>query len=461
MLICLITCLAGWSMLSSLTLAQAASQETNKPSGQLTIPYVPTRHDVVRDLLWLADVGTNDVVYDLGSGDGRIVISAVRDFGARKAVGIEINPELISESKANAAKAGVSDRVEFIQGDLFTNDFSEASVVVLYLGAQANLDLRSKIFQTLKPGTRVVSHQFGMGEWPPDKELQVRLRHFGMAGRVFNPFAKNPQVPDYDAHHDLWPDGRTISLWIVPAPVAGIWRGKLSLPDGKREFKLVLHQRLSELTGSFQLQAATNYEVAVRAELWGDELRFERDPTDGVGFERPLIFNGHVHGDIMSGRLAIFENNQIGEYQWEGRRAKTDFTGTWEWPGPAGERPVQLQIEQSNQQWVVTYRDQGLEKDEPYDWEKQVDDFYDFGGGFYFSSLIGQSYHGRSNYRRGGGYTISRNDSTGWLIGEGVLDQGSIKGTISFYPYFDGSMLPTNIVIQRGSTNWLPKRVKP
>jgi hypothetical protein len=163
----------------------------------------------------------------------------------------------------------------------------------------------------------------------------------------------------------------------------------------------------------------------------------------------------------MSGRLAIFENNQIGEYQWEGRRAKTDFTGTWEWPGPAGERPVQLQIEQSNQQWAVTYRDQGLEKDEPYDWEKQVDDFYDFGGGFYFSSLIGQSYHGRSNYRRGGGYTISRNDSTGWLIGEGVLDQGSIKGTISFYPYFDGSMLPTNIVIQRGSTNWLPKRVKP
>jgi precorrin-6B methylase 2 len=165
-----------------------ADSVTNTALQRNTIPYVPTRHDTVRDLLWLADVGTNDVVYDLGSGDGRIVIAAVRDFGARRAVGIEINPQLIQESRENAAQAGVSNRVQFINGDLFTNDLSQASVVVLYLGHGANLDLRAQLVRNLKPGTRVVSHQFDMGEWTADKLLDVRTVFLGMYGTVYNEF---------------------------------------------------------------------------------------------------------------------------------------------------------------------------------------------------------------------------------------------------------------------------------
>ena len=112
---------------------------TNTPSVRSSIPYVATRSDAVQAMLWMAEVGTNDVVYDLGSGDGRIVIAAVRDFGVRRAVGVEIDQDRVRESWENARKAGVADRVQFIQGDLFTNDFHEASVVTVFLGHEPNI----------------------------------------------------------------------------------------------------------------------------------------------------------------------------------------------------------------------------------------------------------------------------------------------------------------------------------
>lgn len=107
---------------------------------------------------------------------------AVRDFGARKAVGIEVDPNRIRESRANAQNAAVADRVEFIQGDLFTADFRRASVVALFLGHKPNIELRPKLFRILKPGTRIVSHQFAMGEWPTDREQTVRTVYLGMWG---------------------------------------------------------------------------------------------------------------------------------------------------------------------------------------------------------------------------------------------------------------------------------------
>src|SRR5947209_6147078 len=133
-----------------------AAPDTNIAPARWSIPYVPTERDTVRDMLWMAEVGTNDVVFDLGSGDGRVVISAVRDFHARRAVGIEIDPKLVRESREAADKAGVPDRVEFIEGDLFTNDFGAATVITLYLGQRPNIELRSKICRTLRPGARVV-----------------------------------------------------------------------------------------------------------------------------------------------------------------------------------------------------------------------------------------------------------------------------------------------------------------
>jgi len=135
-----------------LTLAYAGSEKPEAPPARSSIPFVATPYDTVRDMLWIADVGKDDVVYDLGSGDGRIVIAAVRDFGARRAVGIEIDAGRIRESRKNAEKAGLTERIEFIEGDLFTTDFREASVVTLFLGREPNIELRPKMLRILKPG---------------------------------------------------------------------------------------------------------------------------------------------------------------------------------------------------------------------------------------------------------------------------------------------------------------------
>lgn len=146
----------------------ASAQETP----DLDVPYVPTRPEVVEAMLDLAGVGEDDVVYDLGCGDGRIVITAAKEYGA-SGRGIDIDPERIGEAKENARKAGVEDRVEFVQADLFESDFSGASVVTLYLLSSVNMKLRPILLEQLKPGTRIVSHAFDMGDWEPDETRTV------------------------------------------------------------------------------------------------------------------------------------------------------------------------------------------------------------------------------------------------------------------------------------------------
>jgi SAM-dependent methyltransferase len=139
-------------------------------------PYVPTPQDVVDRMLTLAEVTSRDVVYDLGSGDGRIVITAAKKYGAR-GVGIDIDTERIAESRSNARAAGVSSLVEFRRGDILEADASKASVVTLYLVSSANLKLRPLLTRQLRPGTRIVSHAFGMGDWPPEKVDRFKDAH--------------------------------------------------------------------------------------------------------------------------------------------------------------------------------------------------------------------------------------------------------------------------------------------
>jgi SAM-dependent methyltransferase len=151
----------------------ASAQTTTAEPPRLDVPYVPTPQPVVDKMLELAKVGKQDVVYDLGCGDGRIVITAARDRGAR-GVGIDINPVRIEEANANAKAAGVTDRVSFRVGNLFESDFSAATVVTLYLLPDINRKLRPQLWRQLKVGTRVVSHDFHMGdEWPPEKVEKV------------------------------------------------------------------------------------------------------------------------------------------------------------------------------------------------------------------------------------------------------------------------------------------------
>jgi Methyltransferase domain len=147
---------------------RAQDSWTNEPE----VPYVATREDIVDEMLRMAAVTQDDVVYDLGCGDGRIVTTAAREFGAT-GVGIDINPARIAESNENARAAGVADRVKFIEGDLFNADLSRATVVTLYLLPSVNLRLRPKLERELKPGARVVSHNYDMGDWAPVRQTQI------------------------------------------------------------------------------------------------------------------------------------------------------------------------------------------------------------------------------------------------------------------------------------------------
>ena len=169
--------------------------QTGTPRREPDVPYVPTTEAAVQAMLKLGEVKQTDVVYDLGCGDGRIVIAAAKNLGAR-GVGIDINPVRIGEAKENARKAGVEKLVRFEENDLFEADIHEATVVTLFLLPHINLKLRPKLLHDLKPGTRIVSNTFDMGDWKPEKEFIV----------------PDTEVDSFLSHR--------LFLWIVPASAA-------------------------------------------------------------------------------------------------------------------------------------------------------------------------------------------------------------------------------------------------
>lgn len=233
-----------WMLRLSLTLAMTALSvigcaQPRKPD----VEYVPTPHHVVSEMLRLAETKQTDVVYDLGCGDGRVVIAAAKEYGAR-GVGVDIDPKRIAESRANALQAGVVDRVQFHQQDLFETDIREATVVTLYLLPQLNRQLRPKLFSDLRPGTRILSHDFDMGEWYPDKILRVQ-------GSAYE---------------------QTVFYWVIPADVGGVWRLNVPTPTGERQYRLRLQQQFQEVSGTV---GAEGEEIPIRnATMTGDHLRF-------------------------------------------------------------------------------------------------------------------------------------------------------------------------------------------
>jgi ubiquinone/menaquinone biosynthesis C-methylase UbiE len=162
------------SVFVALTVAAA---QTTTP--HLDVPYVPSPNPVVDGMLKLAGVKASDTVYDLGCGDGRIVITAAKSFGA-KGVGVDINPERIEEARNNAKSAKVEDKVKFEENDLFKANIANATVVTLYLLPDVNVRLKPKLLKELKPGTRIVSHSFDMGDWKPEKDEVIEGRHIYM-----------------------------------------------------------------------------------------------------------------------------------------------------------------------------------------------------------------------------------------------------------------------------------------
>jgi cyclopropane fatty-acyl-phospholipid synthase-like methyltransferase len=162
---------------SILSVAMAlAAPDAQSPSRAPDTIYLPTPPEVVTAMLDMAGVSRGDVVYDLGAGDGRIVIAAVKQFGAARGVGVELDPVRVQEARALARQAGVGDRVEFRQEDVMETDFHDATVVTLYLGTAMNAKLRPRLTTELKPGSRVVSHAFEIGDWPADQTRMVSGR---------------------------------------------------------------------------------------------------------------------------------------------------------------------------------------------------------------------------------------------------------------------------------------------
>ena len=226
-------------VLAGLWVSACAQPPTKKPD----VEYVPTPHNVVGEMLQLLAVKPTDVVYDLGCGDGRVVITAAKRYKAR-GVGIDIDPQRIKESRANARRAGVVKRVKFLQQDLFETDIREASVVALYLLPELNRKLRPKLLSDLRPGTRVASHDFDMGDWHPDRVIYVR-------GSAYE---------------------HTVYYWVIPANVDGAWQMSVPSPTGERRYLLRIQQQYQEVRGTVSAEGEAI--LISNATLTGDHLGF-------------------------------------------------------------------------------------------------------------------------------------------------------------------------------------------
>jgi len=264
------------------------------------VPYVPTPQEVVERMLEIAKVGPHDYLIDLGSGDGRIVVTAARKYGTR-GFGVDLNPERIRESNENARRAGVTEKVAFYQRDLFETSLAEATVITMYLLPQVNIELRPKLLE-LRPGTRLVSHDFDMGDWKPDTYVKMDAQNkYGGAG-----------------------GNSEIYFWIVPARVAGVWRWELPVSGKLLAYELKLEQKYQVITGS---ASAGGRPVRLQdARLRGGEIRFAFT-MEVNGSPVKHEFTGKVAGEAVTGSARLSGARLQGQHEWIARRAESSPSG--------------------------------------------------------------------------------------------------------------------------------------
>ena len=289
-----------------LSLGMPAVSQREEPES--LAPFVPTPMKVVRAMLKLANVTKDDVVYDLGCGDGRIVIEAAKRFGAH-GVGVDIDPQRIRESNENAQRRGVTDRVEFRLEDAMKTDLTKATVVTMYLLTEANLKLRPKLFRELKPGTRVVSHAFAMGDWEADKVIHVQAGY-----------------------------SRTVYFWMIPARVGGIWQWTEETSHGAVQCVLRVQQEFQKVKGVVTIGERSV--PITNAKLVGRELTFSIAPMP----DRDVVvtYQGVVNGNIIRGVRIVRDAKQ----PWQAKRMPVKLDGLWRWKvmTPDGEIGAGLRI---------------------------------------------------------------------------------------------------------------------
>ena len=263
----LLVALAAALLMPSTAFAQVEEKD-------LDTPYVPTPQVVVDRMLELAAVKPGDKVIDLGSGDGRLVITAAQRYGAQ-GFGVELDPRLVQRSNDAARRAGLADRVKFLQQDLFKTDFGAANVLTLYLLPDVNMALRPKILADMRPGARVVSHDYGMRDWHPDAEETIAAPDKTVGMR------KESKV----------------YLWIVPATVAGDWELEIDTGGKRQRMPLSLTQQYQMLWGTVGVSGG---KVPISdGKLRGEELRMTL--PGGIAGSEPLELVGRAAGDRLSG----------------------------------------------------------------------------------------------------------------------------------------------------------------
>lgn len=244
--------------------------------GRGDVVYVPTPQVVVDEMLRMAKMGPNDFLIDLGSGDGRFVITAAKKYGAR-GFGVDLDQYLLRTARENAQKEGVADRARFVEQNLFETDLSQATVVSSYLLPEMNLKLRPKIL-ALKPGTRVVAHDYHMGSWYPDAQLDIPVpeKKVGAAGMSY------------------------VYLWYVPAKVAGKWQGQLN----NANYELAFDQLFQIVEGTMRVGAESS---VLRGRIsQGNQISFTTQPKGSPGNQRHE-FSGTIKGDTIEGTVRVGE----------------------------------------------------------------------------------------------------------------------------------------------------------
>lgn len=259
-----------------------------------TVPFVVSPEEVVDRMLRIADIGPADRVIDLGSGDGRIVIGAARR-GAQ-ALGIDIDPSLVERARRNAAAAGVAGRATFAAQDLFDTDLSGATVVTMYLLPEVNLKLRPKLL-ALKPGTRIVSHDWNMGDWEPDETIELRTpeKPVGLGGKS------------------------RVHLWIIPADARGRWVAEIPQHGGRWAFEVTQQY---QSVGVRATAGGNGRDLTVRAtRLRGEEIKMLVTGLVG-GKAWNQFFKGTLSGDRMTGEVLVSDGEQQRAMPWTATRKR-------------------------------------------------------------------------------------------------------------------------------------------
>jgi len=281
----------------------AAGLAGGAQAAEPSVPYVPTPQVVVDRMLQMARITPQDYVIDLGSGDGRIVITAAKKYAAR-GFGVDLNPVRIKESVENAAKAGVSERVAFYQRNLFETDFSEATVITMYLLPRVNLDLRPKLL-ALKPGTRIVSHDFSMDDWKADEAFSLEVDDkYGAGGGSGT---------------------STIYFWVVPAKAAGAWQWQSSVGGKPQSYEMTLEQNFQMLNGTVRVggRSAKLQDAKLRGEQISGNFTIE---VNGGTVKHELT--GRVTGAGIEGSVKLTGGRSVGQQEWSATRsAKSGMSG--------------------------------------------------------------------------------------------------------------------------------------